>query len=201
MDNNDEIVVPYEDKLDFNLKPIFKSLLPESLADGLEFEISIFSDLDNQNIENAYNYIYSIIKKLRPKLRFSLVLYNHVKRYFHDRSIVTNSVWIGCPGGFDVFDRHGNIRKPTNVTLTFPLFSKDINWTYDTFFNFIKSAKKVFQRGPRPGKNIWGDEERKNRIVSYYTSDEIAETTKRNQQVQNRNHSVADRFSRDYGWG
>lgn len=200
-DGFDVIISPYQDKIEYNLKPIFKSLLPEYLAEGLKFEISVFSDIDNWNLENAYNYIYSIIRRLRPRLRFSLTLYNHVKKYFHDRSIVTNSVWIGCPGGFDVFDSQGNIRKPTNVTITFPLFSKDINWANDTFLNFIKSAKKVIQRNPIPGKNIWGNEERKNRIVSYFTADEVTEVTRGIQQIRTRNRPMADRFSREYAWG
>ena len=197
-DNNGRITVSYQDKIKYNLAPIFKSLLPESLADDLKYEISIFTGSKNDdNFENAYNSIRTIISILRPNLNFSLTLYNKAKLEFHDRTIVTNNVWIGCGEGFDLFDKKGNIRKPTTVTVTFPHFSKDINWANNAFINLIKSANNIIGRYHIENRDFWGSADHKNRIVSYYITGEMAEK----KQKRCDHNPPANRFSRPYGWG
>lgn len=196
------ISVSFQDKIDYNLKPIFKALLPDKLADGLEFEISIFTGdrKNNENFEKSYKYICLLLSQIRPNLKFRLTLYNKAFSKFHDRTIVTNNVWISCQAGFDVFGKNGRIRNTTNTSVIFPYFTNDINWADNAFRNVLKSAKCIIERYPEPNRNFWGSAEHKNRIVSYYTSYEITET-RRNQQAQNRNYPVSDRFSRTYGWG
>ena len=197
------VTVSFQDKIDYNLKPILKALLPEKLADGLVFEISIFTG-DRRNdvvFEKPYNHICSLLNQIRPNLKFSLTLYNKAFLEFHDRTIVTNNVWISCQAGFDVFGMNGKIRNTTNTSVIFPYFTSDIKWAENAFGNVMKSAKHIIGRLPEPNKNFWGSSEHKNRIVSYYTSDEVTETTKENQQGRNRNQSSEDRFSKNYAWG
>lgn len=197
-----KVTFSYQDKIRYNLEPILKALLPEKLADGLEFEISIFSGTNNdENLENPFNNICSLIGKIRPNLKFSITLYNNVSMVFHDRTIVTNNAWISCLAGFDVFDKKGAIRKPTNVNVIFPFFPKDINWTNDAFLNFIKSAKKIIERYPEPGRNLWGGKERKNRIVSYYSKGEPEKAATVQQKGYYTKQTATERFSRYNSWG
>jgi len=196
------VSVSFQDKIDYNLKPIFKALLPERLADDLVFEISIFTGdrKNNEVFDRPYNYICSLLSQIRPNLKFRLTLYNKAFSEFHDRTIVTNNVWISCQAGFDVFGRKGKIRNITNTSVIFPYFPNDIEWAENAFRNVMKSAKNIIGRYPEQNKNFWGSREHKNRIVSYYTTDEVTETTKGNQQGRNRNQS-SDRFSKNYAWG
>lgn len=199
---NNEIVFSYQDKIKYNLEPIFKALLPEKLAYGLEYNISVFSgNKKDENLENQYNYICSLISKIRPNLNFSVTLYNNVSKVFHDRTIVTNNVWISCLAGFDVFDKKGTIRKPTNVNVIFMFFPRDINWTDDAFRNFVKNANRVIERFPEPGRNIWGNNVRKNRIISYYSKDEPEKATTVQQKGYYANQTTTGRFDRSNSWG
>jgi len=166
--SNRDVTFDFEDKIDFNLKPILDYILPQKLADDLFYEISIISGRENINYESQYNYVRSTIRKLRPKLNFKLSFYNNAS-IFHDRCIVSNNVWISCGHGFDIFKKEkSNPSKSTTVNVVFPFIQSNILWADDSFLNLMKDAKKIILRFNEEGKNYWGDNKGKCRIMSCY---------------------------------
>lgn len=160
---------PYQDKVNYNLKPILSSLLPQMLASGELFQIVLFCECDN--IQEQYDFIRQVVRKLRPNLQFKLTLFSKCSRAFHDRSIVTNNLWIGCGHGFDVFRKNGSVTKSTNVSIVFPFIQSHISWADNSFLNLLDDAQTVYQRFNDAG-NSRGDTDRMNRICDYYCEKE-----------------------------
>lgn len=172
------LLAPYEDKLEYNLKPILKCLLPEELAEGLEYEIAIITgNKDQQNFEKQFYTIKSLVTEIKPKLKFRLTLYNNSYKKFHDRLIITNNVLIQCGKGFDVFDKSGRVQKTTDVKVVFPFFIDGIDWLESSFQKNVDSSKEYILRLNIIGTNCWGSSIFKNRIVSYYTEREKVDVT------------------------
>lgn len=165
-DDND-----FADKLESNLTPILKSLLPRQLKEGEMFEISIFTGGGSiTNFENQYNYICSTIGKIRKKLNFELTIYSNAYE-FHDRSIATNNMWISCGHGFDIFKK-GKAIKSTTVNIAFPFIQSSLQWCDNSFLNLIHDASKVEGRLNEVNTNCWGEKIINNRIIEYYNSPE-----------------------------
>lgn len=137
----------YQDKIDWNLKPILKELLPQKLTNDILYHIYMFSgDKDDGfDIRAQYNYVKNIISSIRKDLKFTLTVYYKCKD-FHDRSIITNNVFIDCGLGFDVFNKKGEARKSTKVSIIYPYIQSDLEWGDASYSNLLKDAKKIFER-------------------------------------------------------
>lgn len=159
----------YEDKLDYNLKPILDCLLPKVLAEDIIFEITIISGRSGVNYKAQYNYVCSIIGKIRPRLNYKLSFYNDAS-IFHDRCIVSNNVWISCGHGFDVFKKDGGSpSKSTTVNVVFPFIQSEILWVDGSFLNLMRDIKKIVLRYNEEGRDYWGNNLGKCRMLNYYS--------------------------------
>jgi len=166
-----EVTFSFQDKLEYNLKPILNSLLPDELMDGMFFEIVIASGKKDVDYEQQYNYALSIIRSLRPKLKFNLAFYNDAS-VFHDRCIVSNNVWISCGHGFDIFKKEGSSpSKSTTVNVVFPFIQSGVLWVDGSFLNLMRDLKKVVSRYNEEGKSFWGNNKGVCRMMSHYTED------------------------------
>lgn len=166
---SDDIKNGFDERLEYNLKPILKSLVPESLANGEIFEIAIFTGEDNMNFERQLNYLRSLLSKLRPRLAFKICFYGKSKNAFHDRAILTNNVWISSGHGFDIFGKVKDVGKPTTINIAFPFIQNKLLWCDGSYLNVITQAESVCNRFVEPNINYWGDDNRTNRIIQYYT--------------------------------
>lgn len=138
----------HENVFDNNLMPIFEALLPQKLADGIVFNICIFSDISSPNFYDGSEEIEEIIDEIRPKLNFDLKVID--TRRIHDRVIITNNIMLSCGAGFDVIGSDGLPIKFTNTSLTFPFLSgKSINrenylgWIYTVLNEQSKCHKTI----------------------------------------------------------
>ena len=112
-----------ESAFDNNLKPILEALLPQSLENSIIFNIYIIAENICSYIEEKLYKIEMLIKELRPKLTFSLNIFN--SRKLHDRSILTNNIILTSGAGFDVIGSNEIPLKFTTTSLYFPFLISD----------------------------------------------------------------------------
>lgn len=159
----------FKDKLIYNLEPILKIMLPEQLKDGEPFEIAFFtSDKEVKDYYQQYEYIKDMISRIKPELKFELSVYTGANN-FHDRCIITNNTWISCGHGFDVFDKHGNTKKQTSVSIAFPFIQYQLQWCDNSYLNVIAEANVIKQMPHDYVQNCWGNYKKENRILAFYT--------------------------------
>lgn len=164
----------WEEKLEQNLHPILQALLPENLDENIVFEIAIFTTQDkvhkNKSFEDQYQNIVNYLALKRKKIKFRINFYGKCHDAFHDRCILTNNVWISSGRGFDIFGKTKNNTKPTSINIAFPFLQSSLLWCDGSFLNVLTQAKKIRDnRLQEPNINYWGDNNRNNRTVSYYT--------------------------------
>lgn len=164
----------WEEKLEQNLHPILQALLPENLDENIVFEIAIFTTQDkvhkNKSFEDQYQNIVNYLALKRKKIKFRINFYGKCHEAFHDRCILTNNVWISSGRGFDIFGKTKDNTKPTSINIAFPFIQSSLLWCDGSFLNVLTQAKKIRDnRLQEPNINYWGDNNRNNRTVSYYT--------------------------------
>jgi len=157
----------YKDKIEHNLLPILNYILPDYLAEGVEFDLTIISGELFESYKECYEYICDKIMQMRPNLKCRIAFYNDAFK-FHDRSIATNNVWLDCPHGFDVFNDNEDLKNSTKVIVAFPLIQSNLNSIDPTFLTFLNDVKERLSNR-RDGQYSWGDRNTTNRIITYYT--------------------------------
>ena len=167
----DDTDIDYQKKLDYNLKPILQNLLPAQVAEGLVYDITFFvgARSERKNLYDAqYNYLHTMIQRLRKDLNFRLNIFIGKQDKFHDRSIITNNVLINSGHGFGILRKNGETNTPTSVNIVFPFFQTKIAWCDNTYLNIIQTAKKIVDRLHQPNVTYWGEDEKDNKLISFY---------------------------------
>jgi len=129
--------------VEVNLRPIFDTLLPKNLDPAITFEVIIFTTLGNLEPDDRIKIVRSIIKDLRPNMKYNLTLYVCDKSCFHDRCILTNNLWISCGGGFDLFVYPGRATKQTTVSIMSTCLNISTPWLTNAISNLIHELKKT----------------------------------------------------------
>ena len=147
-----------------NLKPIFEAILPQQLANDIEFTICIIAESQECQIEEKLLEFEELVKVLRPKLKFKLNIFNS---WLHDRSILTNNIMLLSGAGFDVIGMENTPMKFTTTSLCFPYlqFNRSDN---DTYLTWINNVLKRERRCRSYQVNYWGDKEIKHHLLDYY---------------------------------
>lgn len=170
---SDDIKNGFDERLEYNLKPLLKSLLPEKLAESECFEISIFTeDQNKQGLDRQLNYLNSLLYKIRPNLNFRLSIYGECRGIFHDRGILTNNVWISSGHGFDIVKKDKTLEKPTTINIAFPFLQNKLSWCDGTVLNVVLKAASISENRLVEKDNYWGDEKRSNRIIYFFNHQE-----------------------------
>ena len=146
----DNYVLNDSDKMEENLIPLLGRILPKSLKQSVTFQLTIFATLKNDKgidyeIEGRYTKIKEILEKVRPGISFSLSILKCQKDTFHDRSIASNNLFIGCGGGFDLF-KNGKSQKTTTVFAFHPFFYMHSKWSRKAYSDLLNDASEVFKR-------------------------------------------------------
>lgn len=172
--SNSMIVVDnYLLKSEDNTLSLLDILLPTKLDNV--FHLSIYTmPTPNQERSNCGDIIKKI-KKLRSTdlLAVKIVISKVSKAFFHDRTIITNNVWIDCGSGFDLFS-DGRASKRTNIRFAFPFLMNAANrksWENEAYFYLVEDILKMEKPGVSHTFEIdyWGEEIRNNRLLSYYS--------------------------------
>lgn len=146
----DNYVLNDSEKIEENLKPLLDSILPKSLKKSVPFQLTIFATLKNDKgidyeIKGRYTKIKEILEEIRPGMPFSLSILKCKKDTFHDRSIASNNLLIGCGGGFNLFS-NGRSQKTTTVFAFHPFFSMHSKWSRKAYSDLLSDASEVYKR-------------------------------------------------------
>lgn len=161
------------DNLKRNLLRILDLVLPKRLSIDGDYEISIFSHLNNTTEESKCKYLIEEIKTLRGgEYSIKVNIMNVQTSDFHDRSIITNNVWIGCGHGFDIFKQDNSTTQSTTVNVLFPFITTSVKWVDNAYSNLITDAKRIINRTHKHMVDYWGDMDLSNRMLSSTISDE-----------------------------
>lgn len=130
-----------------NLFKILDVLLPQKLDDNVPFDLSIYT-FESRNLEEEYKNICKKIGLIRANLKLNLTIYRCGKDDFHDRAIITNYMWIGCGGGFDLLKKdkrgfHNESGKTTTIPMIYIDLQDSSDWVSDAYSNFINDAKRI----------------------------------------------------------
>lgn len=141
------------DEMVENLQGIFDSLLPSNIS--VPFHITIFSKIrTDKNVDLPSQPRLEKIAELLQKYNSYTIELSIVKcQYFHDRAILTNSMFFGCPGGFNLFKR-GKCQKTTYFNVANPYIGGDnVKWATGAYSNYIEEAVRVYQSANKFGNN------------------------------------------------
>lgn len=136
-----------------NLYPILGTFLSESLSKEIPFHISIFMEIPaGTSVKKEHEEILGYLTTIYTGLSIDLTIYKCFLDDFHDRAIITNNMWIGCEGGFDLLKnvkdklgrKYTTSTKSTKTHLTYPFLNK--NWSTSSYVTLINDAKKVKNR-------------------------------------------------------
>lgn len=148
-----------------NLKPIFDALLPQSLDNGIVFNICIIAENICRSIEDKLHRIEILVENIRPKLSFSVNIFHSKK--MHDRSILTNNIILTSGAGFNVIGPDEIPLKFTTTSLFFPFFKSDSNGRI-LYLDWINNVLKVERSCRFYQHNYWGEEKPKNHLLDFY---------------------------------
>ena len=146
----DNYVLNDGSKIEENLTPLLDSILPKNLKNSVTFELTIFATLKNDKgidyeIKGRFIKIKEILEKVRPGMSYSLSILKSRKDTFHDRSIASNNLFIGCGGGFNLFN-NGRSQKTTTVFAFHPFFYMHSKWSRKAYSDLLNDASEVFKR-------------------------------------------------------
>lgn len=162
----DNYILNDSDKMEENLIPLLDSILPKNLKKSVTFQLTIFATLKNDKgidyeIKGRYTKIKEILEKVRPEMPFSLSILKCKKDTFHDRSIASGNLFIGCGGGFNLF-KNGRSQKTTIVFAFHPFFYMHSKWSRKAYSDLLNDASEVFKSA-----NVLTDLEMQYRTTNY----------------------------------
>lgn len=144
----------FSDKTEVNLTQIFETLLPIEL--DVPFHLTIVTSKEkiwsDSDLSKKRETVVSTIQRIRPILAKNIVIevFAVDKSEIHDRTILTNYMWIGSGGGFDILRKNNTTRqtestKSTKLTAVYPMFIEDPEWekAYHHLIEDIKKALRV----------------------------------------------------------
>ena len=160
-----------ENNLNENLFSILGTLLPESLANNIEFHLTIITQCDSGRTIDSYNKEYSkiceFVTKSRPKLKCRIELYvNDGAKVFHDRTIITNNVKIDSGAGFELFKSGGYSQHKTEIRIVHPYlqkFSDSCDSMYSSIIADAHTLIEKIEKGKKRGKH-WPNDPTRNRL-------------------------------------
>ena len=144
----DNYILNDSKSIEENIRNIFNALIPKTLNEKLPFQLTVFTTLCNDrgipyNSASRLEQIQKILSELRPNINFNISIIKCSKDKFHDRTIITNNLFIGCGGGFDLF-KNGKAQKTTTVCVFHPFLNNHTKWSRRAYSNVLNDASKVF---------------------------------------------------------
>ena len=148
----------------YDLRELLRLMLPDSFKEDYVLSIFYFDDSDDDAVLEArkrqfYQSIRDFVKVKKKGLNLVLELFpttangRNYHKDFHDRSIITNNVWIGSEAGFDLlvqdYSTNTNTRaiKTTKTHGLYLGFGNDTaNWLEEAYDDFISEAKQCLRR-------------------------------------------------------
>lgn len=136
-----------------NLYAILNIILPNSLPKNIKYHITLFSSQVYQYNEEE---LVKFISKERPNIKDSIDVkcIKANQSDFHDRAFITNNMWLGCEGGFDLLKKDNTSSKSTKIHIVFPYLASDnIRWSDKAYEDLIDDANKVLTNTQNTANN------------------------------------------------
>lgn len=148
----------------YDLRELLRLMLPDSCIEEYTLSIFYYDDSNNNTIretrrkqflQSIKDFIKAKKKHLNPKIELFPTTANGQNHHkdFHDRTIITNNVWIGSEAGFDLlvqdFSTNTNTRaiKTTKTHGLYLGFGNDVaNWLDTAYDNLIEEAKQCLKK-------------------------------------------------------
>lgn len=140
-----------------NLLKILDALLPYKL--DIPFDLTLICDDEerfNEKIKKLEKTINTELIKNRRSITINFQAIpgsdtdenEKVRHEMHDRSIITNNIWISSGGGFDLFvlDKEKKVRssKSTTISIVFPFMQNKIEWVDDAYITMLDDVLDIF---------------------------------------------------------
>lgn len=122
-----------------NLASILSSLLPQS-STSTPFPLKIISCC-SIDFENIWGIVCNIIDEINRPYPISLCIVKCNDNTFHDRTIYTDNIWIGCGGGFDLFKKK-KASKSTLINIVSPFLNDRVKWAFKAYANLVEMVNK-----------------------------------------------------------
>ena len=148
----------------YDLRELLRKILPDTFNEEYTLSVFYFDESDDQNTIVAHrNQFYQIIKDFvkakKPNLKLNLELFPTTanrqthRKDFHDRTIITNNVWIGSEAGFDLmvtdYSTNTNTRA-IKTTKTHGLYlgfgDEAAKWLNEAYDHLISEAKQCLKK-------------------------------------------------------
>lgn len=129
-----------------NLFHILDALLPHQLC--IPFHFSIVATNAGGSWDESISLLEKQLALLRPHLKIQFDSCEVEPRDIHDRTIITNNLWISCAGGFDLFYWYqGKLLagKSTTINIVYPFIQNINGWTNDAYLNNIEDVSYIYQ--------------------------------------------------------
>ena len=141
-----------------NLIELLDCLIPNKLK--TEFHLTIVSSRQRYPFTKAEedeerakrNLIKKELNRIRPHIKSVQIEVLFVSDEFHDRSIVSNYIWIGTGIGFGLF-KNGKSNKPTTFQIIYPYFCDSVKWVEKAYGDVIKNAGKAISNNGKVSRN------------------------------------------------
>lgn len=142
------------DKVDDNLYKVLDALLPHKLETTFYLTVFSINEGNETYFESKKLSLETKLKEIRPELNVSLEVFENSSNEFHDRSIITNYMWVGIGAGFNLINRH-KADKSTELHVVYPMIvSEDrINWGCERYQMLIDDAKKCLNKRNKHSNN------------------------------------------------
>ena len=145
----------------YDLRELFRLMLPDTSIGDYVVSIFYYDDSDNreenrkQFFQNINDFLKAKKKSLSVKLELFPTTFNgqNYHKDFHDRTIITNNIWVGSEAGFDLlvqdFTTNTNTRaiKTTKTHGLYLGFGNDVaKWLDKAYDNLIEEAKRCLKK-------------------------------------------------------
>lgn len=137
-----------------NLFMILDALLPIKIE--TTFYLTIFSENEGDEVyfESKKRTLKEKLQRIRPDLPMYIEVFENNKSDFHDRSIITNYMWVGIGSGFDLFRRQES-DKSTELHVVYPMIVSEerVKWSNERYHILISDAKRCLRTRNKSSKN------------------------------------------------
>ena len=135
---------------DLNLEPILNALLPDNL--NMVFNLTFITQDPNSTLKSKIQTVENLIRRIRPKLQFTVNFFIDVNKVFHDRVIISNYIWIQSGAGFDLLNFKPMAKHSTTVSIIYPFIQTYVPWAIEAFCNLLEDAKGIVKSAVNNGE-------------------------------------------------
>lgn len=145
----DNYLLNKTDKIEPVLGDILKSLLPQEADNSFPIIIcSSFSEGSGMHrkdlpFEERWEEVVKLVKSIERPYSFSLCVIKCADKTFHDRTIITNNLWISCGAGFCLFGENNKAINTTVVNIVSPYLNDRIKWAFRAYGYLTNAVKKL----------------------------------------------------------